>query len=115
MDINIDQMDNMGGSSQVEYYLTQHIEENDNNIDTFASPRNTYYKEALPLFEEVVNSFPNEYLFKKICEVLRNRRMVHISSRGIANPLINSNGMNLFGENNTNKRNTKRHKFLHET
>ena len=56
---NIDQMDNMGGSSQVECYLSQHREDNDNNIGTVLSHRNTYYKEALPLFEEMVNSCPN--------------------------------------------------------
>ena len=101
--INIDQMDNMGGSSQVECYLSQHREENDKIIGTFVSHRNTYYKEALPLFEEMVNSCPNEYLFKEMCDVLRNRHMVHIASRGINNQLMNSNGMTLFGENDTKK------------
>ena len=114
MDMNIDQMDNMGGSSQVECQLSQHREETDNNIDSYVSHRNTYYKEALPLFEEMVNSCPNEYLFKEMCTILRNRHMVHLATRGINNQLINSNGMTLFGENNTNNRKMKRHKFLHE-
>ena len=103
MDINIDQMENIGGTSQVECYLSQHREENDNNIDTFLSHRNTYYKEALPLFEEMVNICPNEYLFKEMCDILRNRHMVHLATRGINNQLINSNRMTLFGESNTNK------------
>ena len=30
--IDIDEMDNMGGSSQVECYLSQHREENDNDV-----------------------------------------------------------------------------------
>ena len=111
---NIDKMDNMGGSSQVECHLSQHREDNDNNMDTVLSNRNTYYKEALPLFEEMVNSCPNDYLFKEMCDVLRNRNMVHVASRGINNQLINSNGITLFGENNTKKRSMKRHKFVHE-
>lgn len=114
MDTKIDEMDNMGGSSQVECQLSQHREEIDNNIDHFGSHRNTYYREALPLFEEMVNSCPNDYLFKEMCTILRNRHMVHVASRGINNQLTNTNAIALFGENNTNRRKVKRHKFTHE-
>ena len=114
MDTKIDEMDNMGGSSQVECQLSQHREEIDNNIDHFGSQRNTYYREALPLFEEMVNSCPNDYLFKEMCTILRNRHMVHVASRGINNQLTNTNAIALFGENNTNRRKVKRHKFTHE-
>ena len=55
-DIVVDEMDNMGGSSQVECYLSQHREENDNTIKNSGTQRNMYYKEALPLFEEMVNT-----------------------------------------------------------
>ena len=113
-DIVVDEMDNMGGSSQVECFLSQHREENDNTINNNGTQRNTYYKEALPLFEEMVNSCPNKHLFEEMCQVLRTRHMVHIASRGINNQLLNSNEITLFGENNTNKRNMKRHKFMHE-
>ena len=50
-DIVVDEMDNMGGSSQVECFLSQHREENDNTINNNGTQRNTYYKEDLPLFE----------------------------------------------------------------
>ena len=86
---NIDQMDNMGGSSQVECHLSQHREDNDNNMDSVVSNRNTYYKEALPLFEEKVNSFPNKHLFDEMSQLLRKRHIVHISSRGINNRVCN--------------------------
>ena len=114
MDMKIDEMDNMGGSSQVECYLSQHREEIDDNIDILGSHRNTYYRDALPLFEEMVNSCPNDYLFKEMCTILRNRHMVHVASRGVNNQLLPSNGSALFGENNTNRRTVKRHKFTHE-
>lgn len=114
MDMNIDQMDHMGGSSQVECQLSQHREETNNNIESYVSHRNTYYQVALPLFEEMVNSCPNEYYFNEMCTILRNRHMVHVAARGINNQLVNPNGMSLFGENNTKKRKMKRHKFLHE-
>ena len=112
--IDIDVKDNMGGSSQVECYLSQQREENDNHVVNNCTTRKTYYKEVLPLFEEIVNSFPNKHLFDEMCELMRNRHMIHIASRGINNQLCNSKGMTLFGENNTNKRSMKRHKFMHE-
>ena len=40
--------------------------------------------------------------------------MVHISSRGIHNQSLNSIGITLFGGNTTNKRDMKRHKFIHK-
>ena len=43
-------MNNIGDSSQVECYLSQHSEENDNYVVNNCTPRNTYYKEALLLF-----------------------------------------------------------------
>ena len=88
--IVVDEMDNMGGSSQVECYLSQHREENDKHVVNNCTPRNTYYKEALPLFVEMVNSCPNKHLFDEMCQLMRIRHMVHIASRGINNQLCNS-------------------------
>ena len=78
-------MNNMGGSSQVKCYLSQLREENDNNVVSNYTPRNTYYKESLPLFKEMVNSCPNKHLFDEMRELTGNIHMVHISSRGISN------------------------------
>ena len=39
--------------------------------------------------------------------------MVHIESCGINADTRNCKGTTLFGENNTNKRVVKRHKFIH--
>ena len=44
------EMDNMGGSWQVECYVIQHKEENDNDVVNGTQPPNTYCKEVLPLF-----------------------------------------------------------------
>ena len=78
------------------------------------TPRNTYYKESLIFFEQMVNSCSNQHLFKEIYRLMRDRHMVHIASRGIHNHIRNSKGTTLFGENNTNKISMKRHKFIHE-
>ena len=112
--VDNDKMDNMGGSSQVECFLSQQREDNDNHVVKHGTERNTYYKEALPLFEEMVNSCPNKHMFDVMCETLRERHMIHIASRGINNQLCSTKGMTLFGENNTNKRSAKRHKFIFE-
>ena len=107
-------MTNMGGSSQVECHLSQQNESNDNYIETNNTQRNNYYKEALPLFEEMVNSCPNKNLFDEMCQIMRDRHMIHIASRGYNNQVTTTNSIGLFGENITNKRSLKRHKFQHE-
>ena len=50
--IDFDEMDTMGGSSQVECYLSQYRKENDNDVVNGTQTQNTYYKEYLPLFEK---------------------------------------------------------------
>ena len=107
-------MNDMGGSSQVQCHLSQQNEDNDNHIDENNTKRNTYYKESLPLFEEMVNSCPNKNMFDEMCQFMRDRHMIHVSSRGINNQVTNNNSITLFGKNNTNKRSMKRHKFMHE-
>ena len=114
VDLHSDLMTNMGGSSQVQCHLSQQNEDNDNDIETNNIQRNTHYKDALPLFEEMVNSCPNKHLFNEMCQFMRDRHMIHISSRGYNNQVTNANGIVLFGENNTNKKSMKRHKFMHE-
>ena len=112
--VDNDEMDNMGGSSQAECFLSQQREDNDNHVVKHGTERNTYYKEALPLFEEMVNSCPSKHIFDVMCEEIRSRHMIHIASRGINNQIGSSKGMSLFGENNTNKKSVKRYKFMHE-
>ena len=112
--IDFDEMNNMSGSSQVECWLSQHREEKDNDVVNTAQPPNTYYKEAIPLFEQMVNSCPNKHMFDEMCQFMRNRHMVYIVSRGINAGIRNCQRMNLFGEINTNKRVMKRYKSNHE-
>ena len=114
IELQSDEMNHMGGSSQVQCHLSQQNEDNDNHIDENNMKRNTYYKESLPLFEEMVNICRNKYMFDEMCQFMRDRHMIHVSSRGINNQVTNNNSITLFGQNNTNKRSMKRHKFMHE-
>ena len=98
----------------MEFYLSQHREENDNHVDNQGTQRNTYYKETLPFFEEIASSFLDKHLFDDICQLLRNRHMVHIASRGINDQLCNLKAEILFGENNNTKRAMKKHTFIHK-
>ena len=50
----------MGGPSQVECYLSHHREDNEINVVNGTQPPNTHYKEALQLFEEMINSCLNK-------------------------------------------------------
>ena len=113
--IDFDEVDNMGGLSQVEFYLSQYREENYNYVVNGTQPPNNYYEDALPLFEEMVNGYPNKHMFDKMCQFTRNRHMVYISSRGVITDIRNSQWITLFSKNNTHKRVVKRHKFIHES
>ena len=93
VDLHSDLMTNMGGSSQVECHLSQQNESNDNYIETNNTQRKTYYKEALPLFEEMVNSCPNKNLFDEMCQIMRDRHMIHIASRGYNNQVTTTNSI----------------------
>ena len=100
----------LSGSSQVEYYLSQ-----DNNMmaDTFDSnlvTQNHYYKEALIVFEEMINSCNTKVQFNELLHVI-NQHMTHISSKGVNAPMQQSTGAVLFGEGNTNQKLVKSTNF----
>ena len=75
--IEFDEMDNMGGSSQVEYYISQHREEDDNDVANDIIPRNNYRMEVLLLIEQMLNSCLNKYLFNNMCQIIRNRWFIY--------------------------------------
>ena len=75
---------------------------------------NKYHKEALPLFEEMVSSCRNDCQFNEMMELMRTQHMKHVISKGINAYVGQKTGTLLFGEDNTNCKNEKRHKFLHE-
>jgi len=104
-----------GGSSQTETQLSTARLAIDN-----AAPMNeviqtsSYYKLALPLFEDMMNSCKTIEQFKKDCETLERRHYEHIAeNRG---PQQNNTTQHtyLFGQNDTKQRREARQKFPYE-
>ena len=86
-----------------------------NNLEQSISNRTRYYKEPLPIFEEMILSCNDEYQLSQMYDVMRNLHMMHMSSHGINSNIPNQRGTILFDENNTNKKKQKRYEFTHET
>ena len=103
-----------GGLSQVEFHLSQDRVHMNDSFDHNLIPYNKYHKEALPLFEEMVSSCRNDCQFNEMMELMRTQHMKHVISKGINAYVGQKTGTLLFGEDNTNCKNEKRHKFLHE-
>ena len=108
------QLASLGSSTTVEYTLIQENGTMDLSMNNTFSNRSTCYIEALPLFEEMVSSFPNKYLSNKICTTMRNINIVPMSTIGINTRIQRKTGLTLFRENNTNKRSEKCLKFIHK-
>ena len=107
-------LNSFGGSSQVEIQLSQDRSHLNDAIDLNLVSYNKYYKEALPVFEEMISSCRNEIQFKEMMELMRIQHMKHVMSKGINAYIGQSTGTILFGEDNTSSRSEQRHKFLHE-
>ena len=86
-----------------------------NTLEESISNMIRYYREALPIFEEMVSSCNNDCQFSQMRDVTKNRHMVYMSSKGVNQNIINKIGAVLFGENNTHKKRQNRHKVMHET
>ena len=109
-----EQLTSFGASSQVECFLSQDMESIVTDKDSNITNRSRYYKESLPLFEQMVTSCKTDSHFQEMCQMMRNHHMIHHSIRGINAHIPNENGIVLFGENNTTESKQKRHKFRHE-
>ena len=86
----------------------------DNVVDNILETRGTFYKQALPLFQEMMNSCSTKVQFDELCKMMRNQNMKHIAAKGINSVYSESKGIVLFGEDKTSQRNTNRDKFAHE-
>ena len=103
-----------GGSSEVDVSLSQPRIELEDVVDNYLVIAGIFYKQALPLFQEMVNSCSVKIQFDELCEIMRNQHMKHITAKGINLEYDRLKGIVSFGEDKTNKRNINRHMFAHE-
>ena len=72
-----------GGSSQVGVSLSQTRLDLENVVDDTLVATGTFYKQALPLFQEIMNSCSTKVQKDECMEITRNQNMKHIDAKGI--------------------------------
>jgi hypothetical protein len=105
-----------GGSSDMNVHLSQDRVAMDDNLNATSMPPGRYYKEALPLFEEMVYSCSNDVQFNEMMHAMRVQHVKNQCAKGINAGFTDTRGggASLFGEHNTNQRSVRRHKFTYE-
>ena len=61
-----------------------------------------------------MNSCSTKIQFDELYKMMRNQNMKHIAAKGINSAYSRSKDIVLIGEDKTSKRNTSRHRFVHE-
>ena len=102
------------GSSELGVSLSQTRIEFEKIVDNIIVNTGIFYKQALPLFQEMMNSCSTKVQFDELCKMMRTQNMKYIAAKGIRSAYGRSKGSVLFGEDKTNKRNNPRHRFAHE-
>ena len=74
----------------------------------------TFYEQAIPLFQEMMNSCSTKVQFDDLSDVIINQNMKHIAAKGINSVYDRSKGIDCFGEDKTSQRNINRHRFTHK-
>ena len=103
-----------GGSSEVDVSLSQTRIELENAVADSLVTIGTLYKQALPLYQEMMNSYSTKVYFDELCKIMRNQHMKYIAAKGIKSAYGISKGIVLFGKDKTSQRNIKRDWFGHE-
>ena len=102
------------GSSEVDVSLSQTRIELENVVDNSLVITGIFYKQALPLFQEMMNSCSTKVQFDELCKITRNQNMKYTAAKGINSVYGRSKVSVFFGDDKTSKRNTPRHRFAHE-
>ena len=87
------------------------------NDHSSSNVSNCYYREALPVFLQMVYSCSSDVQFKEMMTSMRVHYIKNQCERGINigyNSVSATHGMSLFGKNSTYQRSVKCHKFVYE-
>ena len=72
----------------------------------------SYYKLALPIFEEMMNSCKTKKQFDDVCINMQNQHYKHVAENGVLPHNNTTKSTYMFGQNDTNQRSIPR-KNLH--
>ena len=86
----------------------------ENVVDDYLVTPVIFYKQAPPLFQEMMNSFSTKVQFDKLYKMMRNQNMIHIAAKGVDSAYGRSKDIVLFGEDKTSQSNIKCHRFGHK-
>ena len=97
-------------------HLSQDISAMDDNLNVTSTTTGRYYKEDLPLFEEMIYSCSNDVQFNEMMHAMRAQHMKNQCAKGINTDFTDTRGggASPFGGNNTNLRSVRRHKLTYE-
>ena len=87
----------------------------ENLVDDTLVTTGTFYKQALPLFQEMMNRCSTKVKVDELCKIMRNRNMKHINAKDISSLYGRSQGSVLFDEDKRSKSNLPRHRFAYES
>ena len=76
----------------------------ENIVENTLVTTSTFYKKALPLLQEMMNSYSTKVQFDELSEIMINRYIKHIATKGIHSPYGRSQDIVLFGEDSTSQR-----------
>ena len=106
-----------GGSSQTQTQLsTARLAIDNAPTMNMVIATSTYYKLALPMFEDMMNSCSTKPQFEEVINMMKTKHYKHLSENGKCPYQTQARRPvpYVVEQNNTNKKKEKRHKFLYE-
>ena len=94
--------------------LSQTRIELENLVDNTLATTATFYKKALPLIQEMVNSCSIKVHFDELWKITRNQYIKCIAAKGVSSTYRQAKGIVLFGKDKISKKSIPRHKFAHQ-
>ena len=74
----------------------------------------SYYKYALPVFEEMMNSCKTKKQFDDVIKIIGTQHFKHIAENGMLSHNNTTRSTYMFGQNDTNQRSIPRQKFTYK-
>ena len=104
-----------GGSSQTETQLSTARLAIDNAPEyNEIIEISSYFKLALPVFEEMMNSCKTKKQFDDVCINMQNQHYTHVAENDVLPHNNTTRSTYIFCQNDTNQRSIPRKKFAHE-
>ena len=106
-------VEEFGGLSQTDTHMsTEWLASRNVNQPNILLPTSVYHKIALPVLEDMINTYKSEVQCQNAIEIMRGHYYHNVASHGQQNNVIRHTY--IFGQNDTQQKTVPRRKFLHE-